>query len=107
MVLSKQKKEVDIKIEKINEFKGMDLEDLCDATETTITEDSLSFSIGLNRTDPMVRERLEAYWRGVVLVPERQLIIGKIDDVTAAAVLPPTANFCSKTDKLCSKLAFL
>lgn len=98
-------KQVQIKVERIQVFKGSDLSDLCDATESTILDDGLSFSIGLNRAEPPVRDRLEAYWKGVLLVPERQLIVGRIDGVIASSIqlVKPTPNnqtssFCGSVD---------
>lgn len=75
-----------IKVEKLNEFKNTDLNDLCDATESTILDNKSSFNIGLKRSDLLVRERLEAYWKGVTLVPERQLIVGRLDGTIAASI---------------------
>lgn len=81
-----EKKQSSTKVEKITEFKATDLSDLCDATESTILDDSLSFNIGLNREEPLVRERLEMYWKGVMLVPERILIVGRLDGIIAASI---------------------
>jgi ribosomal protein S18 acetylase RimI-like enzyme len=75
-----------ISIEKINILKGTDLTDLCDATESTLSDDSLSFNIGLSRIDSHVRDRLESYWKGTLLVPQRALIIGRLDGVIAASI---------------------
>ena len=74
------------KIEVLRSLNGMDLSDLCDAAESTLLDNSLSFNIGMNRTKPSTRESLESYWKGVLLVPERILIIGRIDGVIAASV---------------------
>lgn len=75
-----------IKVEKLSEFKNTDLNDLCDATESTILDTKSSFNIGLKRSELLVRERLEAYWRGVMLVPERQLIVGRLDGTIASSI---------------------
>lgn len=75
-----------IKIEKLSSFEGSDLQDLCEATESTVSDNRLSFSIGSNRTEPLIRERLEAYWKGSLLVPEKQLIVGRLEGVIAAAI---------------------
>jgi len=95
----------EIKVEKIREFVKTDLNDICDASESTMHDDSLSFSIGSNREDPLVRERLENYWKGVLLVPERQLIVGRVDGTIAASlqILKPspnnqTSNFAASVD---------
>lgn len=79
-------KEVIASVERITAFKGPDLVDLCDATESTISDDAYSFNIGMNRTQIPPRERLEAYWKGVLMVPERELIVGRVDGVIAASV---------------------
>lgn len=95
-----------ILVEKINSFKGTDLSDLCDAAESTLSEDALSFSIGLGRVDSIVRDNLEAYWKGTLLVPERQLIIGRLDGVVASSIqlIKPapnnqSSNFAGTVDK--------
>lgn len=85
-VASGLKRHPEILVEKISSFKGTDVTDLCDATESTLSDDALSFSIGLGRIDSQVRDKLESYWRGVVLVPERQLIIGRLDGVIASSI---------------------
>jgi ribosomal protein S18 acetylase RimI-like enzyme len=83
-----------IKIERITEFKNTDLSDLCDATEATILDTTSSFNIGLKRSEPLVRERMEAYWKGVSLVKERHLIVGRLDGVIAAStqLIMPNPN---------------
>lgn len=75
-----------ILIEKISSFKGTDLADLCDATESTLNDNDMSFSIGLDQTDLLLRDKIESYWKGVILVPERQLIIGRLDGVIASSI---------------------
>ncbi len=81
-------------IERISQFRGTDLTDLCDATESTLSDDALSFSIGLGRIDSHVRDHLESYWKGTLLVPERQLIIGRLDGVIASSIqlVKPSPN---------------
>lgn len=84
-----------IKIEAVSELTPAELIDLCEATEATITDNKHAFTVGLKRTKPFLKDQLEAYWKGVLLVPERQLIIGRIDNIIAASiqlVLPPPSN---------------
>lgn len=78
-------KTADIKVEYITKFKGADLEDLCDATEVTIT-DSEGFSIGFHRDGVPSREQLENYWKGILLIPDRKLIVGRLDGTIAASI---------------------
>jgi len=96
---------VSVKVERLDALKGADLIDICTATEDTIKEDALSFTIGLSRTHCPPRERLEAYWKGVVIVPERTLIVGRLDGAIASSiqlVKPAPSNqtsmFCGSVD---------
>lgn len=74
-----------VKIEKVDALPGTDLQELCDATEATMN-DTFGFSIGFNRSEPPIRERLENYFKGVLLVPERQLIIGRYDGTICGSI---------------------
>lgn len=73
------------KVERIKEFTGSDLEDLCEATEKTIVND-MGFSIGLGWLEPPGRQKLESYWKGLLLVPERVLLAGRLDGVIAGSI---------------------
>lgn len=73
-------------VERLQILSPGDLDALCNATEDTIKDNNLSFSVGMNRTESPSRERLENYWRGVMLVPERILIVGRIDQTIASAI---------------------
>ncbi len=88
------KQQPKILVEKLSQFKGTDLTDLCDATESTISDDSLSFSIGLGRVDSQIRDQLESYWKGTLLVPERVVIVGRLEGVIAASIqlIKPSPN---------------
>lgn len=83
-----------ILVEKISEFKNTDLDDICDATETTILDNQNSFNIGLKRSEPPVRERLEQYWKGVLLVPQRELFVGRLDGTISSSIqlMKPNPN---------------
>ena len=71
----------DIYVEKIKEFHPSDLMDLCQATEAAIRD-----GIGFNWVTPPMTEVLESYWRGVTMIPERVLFVGRLDDTIAASV---------------------
>ena len=58
-----------------------DIEELCDATEEAILVDG-----GFGWINPPPRKKLVDYWKGVLLVPERLLIVGKIDDVICGSI---------------------
>jgi ribosomal protein S18 acetylase RimI-like enzyme len=83
-----------IEIDKIKTFKNNDLNDLCDAAQSAIADDSISFSIGLSPVDAKMRDKLEAYWKGALLIPERVLIVGRIDGVIASSIqlIKPFSN---------------
>jgi ribosomal protein S18 acetylase RimI-like enzyme len=79
-----------ILVERLERFERTDLSDLCDAAEAAIEAGG-----GFGWVRRPQRRALEAYWKGVVLVPERQLVIGRLDSVIAAAaqmVRPPRNN---------------
>lgn len=80
----------DIKIEKVDTLSDSDVAQLCDAAETAILDGG-----GFGWVDPPPRAVLERFWRGVLLVPERQLFIGRLDGQiggSAQLVLPPRNN---------------
>ncbi|HZS83091.1 MAG TPA: GNAT family N-acetyltransferase [Stellaceae bacterium] len=71
---------VTVGVEKLRSFSGTDLEDLCVATEASIEEGG---GFGWVKKPP--RDLLEKYWRGVVLVPERSLFVGRLDGVVVGS----------------------
>lgn len=77
-------------IERVRAFEGDDLEDLCEATVAAI-EDGGGF--GWVKAPP--RHVLEAYWNGVLLVPERALFVARLNGTVCGAVQlasPPKNN---------------
>ncbi len=70
-----------ISAEKITQLKTADLNDLCQATE-----DAIADGIGFNWMTPPMRETLEAYWKGVLVVPERTLFGGRLDGTLVGSV---------------------
>jgi ribosomal protein S18 acetylase RimI-like enzyme len=77
-------------VERLTEFHGNDLSDLCDAAETAIVDGG-----GFGWLKPPPRDVMERYWKGVLLVPERELIAGRLDGViggSAQLVKPPRNN---------------
>lgn len=67
-------------VEMLNEFGPGDLQDLSDAAEAAIIDGG-----GFGWISPPPRETLEAFWRGVLLIPERDLFVGRIDGVIAGS----------------------
>lgn len=70
-----------IKVELITQFKTADLDDLCEATVDAIRE-----GIGFNWSTPPSNDVLEAFWKGVLVVPERVLFAGRLDGTVAASI---------------------
>jgi ribosomal protein S18 acetylase RimI-like enzyme len=67
-------------IERLTQFAGNDLDDLCAATEAAVVGGG---GFGWVKVPP--RGVLETYWKGVLLVPERQLFVGRLDGVIAGS----------------------
>jgi ribosomal protein S18 acetylase RimI-like enzyme len=74
-----------ISIEKLNKLDQRDLLDLCDATEATML-DSDGFTIGFRQWQPPLRSDLEAYFKGVMMIPNRCLIIARVDGTIAGSI---------------------
>lgn len=77
------------RVEWLSHFAGTDLQDLCNATETAIRDGN---GFGWLKVPP--RDKLESYWRGVLLVPGRELVVARLDGtiVGSAQLARPPAN---------------
>lgn len=69
-----------IAVGELTQYAGTDLDDLCEATESAIEEGG-----GFGWLTVPVRQVLESYWKGVLLVPERRLVVGRLDGVIAGS----------------------
>ncbi len=80
----------EISVEKASQLSRGDLADLCDATVDAIRE-----GIGFGWVRPPARQRLEIYWKGVLVVPERILFLGRLDGTVAGSVqlVTPAPSF--------------
>ncbi|MFQ5773794.1 MAG: GNAT family N-acetyltransferase [Kiloniellaceae bacterium] len=67
-------------VERLSEFSGPDLHDLCDAAEAAILDGG-----GFGWLSPPPRHVMEAYWKGVLLVPERELFVARLDQTIAGS----------------------
>ena len=68
-------------VEIVTALPPADLYDLCDATDAAIEAGG-----GFGWVTPPAREVLEKYWRGVLVVPERHLLIARMDGMVCGAV---------------------
>ena len=69
-----------ISVEKLTAFKKTDLTDLCDAADAAITAGG-----GFGWVRPPPRHVFESYWKGTLLIPERQVFVGRLDGTIAAS----------------------
>lgn len=77
-------------VERLQEFTDDDLQALCEATDAAIIEGG-----GFGWVNSPGRVALERYFRGLLLVPERELFVGRADGVIvgcAQLVRPPRNN---------------
>ena len=85
----KLEQSTNIMVELIHNLNSADLIDLCDAAEAAIIDGG-----GFGWLAPPPRDVLESYWNGVLLIPERDLLVGRLDGVIAGScqVLRPARN---------------
>ena len=69
-----------INVERLTQYSGTDLDDLCEATESAIVEGG-----GFGWLKPPPRQVLENYWKGMLLVPERRVVVGRLDGIVAGS----------------------
>lgn len=69
------------RVERMTEFRHADLTELVQATEDAVRE-----GIGFNWVLPPGRDVLETYWKGVLVVPERVLFVGRLDGTLAGSI---------------------
>jgi ribosomal protein S18 acetylase RimI-like enzyme len=77
------------KVEIVTKLSRGDLADLCQAAEDAIVAGG-----GFGWLKPPRRDLMESYWKGVLLVPDRTLIVGRLDNVIvgSAQLVRPTKN---------------
>jgi ribosomal protein S18 acetylase RimI-like enzyme len=80
----------DLLVERIVEFTDDDLHALCESTDAAIIDGG-----GFGWVNPPGRRALETYFRGVLLVPERELFVARLNGTivgSAHLVRPPRNN---------------
>jgi ribosomal protein S18 acetylase RimI-like enzyme len=79
----------DVSVEPVERLKGADMHDLCDAADAAVADGG-----GFGWLSPPPRQTMETYWKGVLLVPERELFVGRLDRTIAgsAQLVRPARN---------------
>ena len=77
----KLQKKINISVEHLSSINRIDLADLCNITEQAIKAGG---GFGWLKVPP--RDTLNKYWKGVVLVKNRKLIVGRLNDVIAGTL---------------------
>lgn len=79
----------DTKVEIVAKLTRGDLADLCQAAEDAIVAGG-----GFGWLKPPRRDVMETYWKGVLMVPDRTLIVGRLDGIMvgSAQLVRPTRN---------------
>jgi ribosomal protein S18 acetylase RimI-like enzyme len=67
-------------VEKLVKLSRRDLQEICDAAE-----DGIRAGGGFGWLKPPERRVMENYWKGALLVPERSVIVGRLDEVIAGS----------------------
>ena len=78
---AKLKKKITIKAEILKSITDLDLADLCN-----ITEQAIKAGGGFGWLNVPVREILNKYWKGLVVVQNRILIVGRLNNVIAGTL---------------------
>ncbi|MFZ4406498.1 MAG: GNAT family N-acetyltransferase [Paracraurococcus sp.] len=79
-----------LSVERVTELDDHDMAELCEATDAAIIEGG-----GFGWVEPQGRAALQRHFRGVLLVPERELFIARLDGMvvgSAQLVRPPRNN---------------
>ena len=77
-------------VERVTDFTDADMAALCEAADAAIIEGG-----GFGWVNPPGRQALERYFRGLLLVPERELFVGRLNGTivgSAQLVRPPRNN---------------
>jgi ribosomal protein S18 acetylase RimI-like enzyme len=77
------------RVERITSLSDDELEELCEAAEKAILDGN-----GFGWLTPPPRRVLESYWRGVLLMPQRDLFVARLDGaiVGSTQLLRPAPN---------------
>jgi hypothetical protein len=79
----------ELRVDRVTELDDHDIAELCEATDAAIIEGG-----GFGWVEPQGRAALERHFRGVLLVPERELFVARLDGmvVGSAQLVRPHRN---------------
>lgn len=87
------------RVERMTEFRHADLTELVQATEDAVRD-----GIGFNWILPPGKDILETYWKGVLVVPERVLFVGRLDGTLAGSAQLVKPGPSKETSSFCASL---
>ena len=93
-MIANPKEKITIKVEILKKISALDLADLCNITEQAINAGG---GFGWLKTPP--RETLNKYWKGLVIIQNRILIVGRLNNAIAGTLqlnLQPLNNESQK-----------
>jgi ribosomal protein S18 acetylase RimI-like enzyme len=88
-----------ITIDIVETLSPADLNDLCDATDAAVEAGG-----GFGWIEPPAREVMERYWKGVTVVPERHLLLARMDGVVCGAVQLVEPSRHNEAQAFCAQL---
>ena len=75
------KEKININVEKLNVISDIDLADLCN-----ITEQAIKAGGGFGWLSVPPREKLNNYWKGLVVIKNKNLIVGRLNNAIAGTL---------------------
>jgi ribosomal protein S18 acetylase RimI-like enzyme len=93
-MISNPKEKIAIKVEILKSLSDIDLADLCN-----ITEQAIKAGGGFGWLKPPPRDTLNKYWKGLTIIQNRILIVGRLNNAIAGALqlgLQPPNNEAQK-----------
>lgn len=88
-----------VSIDIVEKLEPADLNDLCDATDAAIEAGG-----GFGWIKPPARDVVERYWKGVLTVPERHLLLSRLDGVVCGAAQLVEPNRNNEAQAFCASL---
>ena len=87
--MAKNTQSWNVSVEMVTELNRNDISEISDAAESAIAAGG-----GFGWLTPPPRSVLENYWKGVLLIPDRQLFVGKLDQVIVGScqIVTPQKN---------------